>query len=106
MISRAPHGNQAYANDSMEVWSYMVNITRAHDCWTYVKPAQCTNYGRCAFLLMWNYFLGTNNVDNMASEAEAKLGLVRFTGERKKRTWEKYVQIHAEQQSLLNCLTD
>jgi hypothetical protein len=31
MIARATHGNQAYANDSMEVWSYMANITRAHD---------------------------------------------------------------------------
>jgi hypothetical protein len=35
MIARAPHGNQAYVNDSMKVWSYMVNITQAHDCWTY-----------------------------------------------------------------------
>jgi hypothetical protein len=31
IIARAPHGNQSYANDSMEVWSYMANITRAHD---------------------------------------------------------------------------
>jgi hypothetical protein len=74
MIARAPHGNQAYANDSMEVCSYMANITRAHDCWTYVKPAQCTKDGRRTFLLLWNHFLGPNNVDNMASEAEAKLG--------------------------------
>jgi hypothetical protein len=42
MIVCAPHGNQAYENDSMEVWSYMANITRAHDCWTYVK--QRTTY--------------------------------------------------------------
>jgi hypothetical protein len=69
MISHAPHGNQAYENDSMEVWSYMANITRAHDCWTYVKPAQRTKDGRCAFLLLWNHFLGPTNVDNMASEA-------------------------------------
>jgi hypothetical protein len=27
MIARAPRGNQAYANESMEVWSYMANIT-------------------------------------------------------------------------------
>jgi hypothetical protein len=52
MIARAPHGNQAYANDSMEVWSYMTNVTRAHDCWTYVKPAQHTKYGRSTFLLI------------------------------------------------------
>jgi hypothetical protein len=66
MIACAPHGNQAYANDSMEVWSYMVNITRAHECWTYVKPSQRTKDGRRAFLLLWNHFLGPNNVDNMA----------------------------------------
>jgi hypothetical protein len=106
MIARAPHGNQAYANDSMEVCSYMANITRAHDCWTYVKPAQSTKYGRCTFLLLWNYFLGPNNIDNMASEAEAKIGSVSYTGERKKWTWEKYVQIHAQQHAVLNGLTD
>jgi hypothetical protein len=87
MIARAPHGNQAYANDSMEVRSYMANITLAHECWTYVKPAQHTKDGRRAFLLLWNHFLGPNNVDKMASEAEAKLGSVCHTGERKKWTW-------------------
>jgi hypothetical protein len=76
MIARSPHGNQAYANDSMEVWSYMANITQAHDCWTY---AQCTKDRRRAFLLLWNHFLGPNNVDNMDSEAEAKLGSVSYT---------------------------
>jgi hypothetical protein len=86
MIARAPHGNQAYANDSMEVWSYMANITQAHDCWTYGKPAQRTNDGRRAFLLLWDHFLGPNNVDNMASESEAKLESVSYTGERKKWT--------------------
>jgi hypothetical protein len=31
MIACAPHGNQAHTNYSTEVWSYMANITRAHD---------------------------------------------------------------------------
>jgi hypothetical protein len=84
----------------------MANITRAHDCWTYVKPAQRTKYGRHAFLLLWNHFLGPNNIDNMASDAEAKLGSVSYTGERKKWTWEKYVHIHAGQHAVLNGLTD
>jgi hypothetical protein len=91
MIARAPHGNQAYTNGSMEVWSYMANITRAHEWWTYVKPAQCTKDRRRAFLLLWNHFLRPNNVDNMASDAEAKLGLVSYNGEKKKWTWEKYI---------------
>jgi hypothetical protein len=80
MIVRAPHGNQEYSNDSMEVWSYMENITRAHDCWTYVKPAQRTKDGGRALRLIWNHFLGPKNVDNMASEAEANLGSVSYTG--------------------------
>jgi hypothetical protein len=42
----------------------------------------------------------------MASEAEAKLGSFSYTGERKKWTWEKYVQIHAEQHAVLNGLTE
>jgi hypothetical protein len=80
IIARAPHGKQAYVNDSIEVWSYMANITRAHDCWTYANPAQRTNDGRRAFLMLWDHFLGPNNVDNMASEAEANLGSVSYTG--------------------------
>jgi hypothetical protein len=31
MIARAPHENQAYVNEYMDVWTYMANITRAHD---------------------------------------------------------------------------
>jgi hypothetical protein len=42
----------------------------------------------------------------MSSEAEAKLGSVSYNGERKKWTWEKYVQIHAEQHAVLNGLTN
>jgi hypothetical protein len=67
MIACTPHENQAYANESMEVWSYMVNITRSHDFCTYVKPAQRTKDGRCAFLLLWDHFIGPKSVDNMAS---------------------------------------
>jgi hypothetical protein len=90
----------------MEVWSYMANITRAHDCWTYVKPAQRTKDGRRTFLLIWNHFLRRKNVDNMASEAEAKLGSVSYTGERKKWTWEKYVHNHSEKHAVFNGLTN
>jgi hypothetical protein len=74
MIALSSHGNQAYANDSMEVWSYIANITRDHDCWSYVKTSQRTKDWRRAFLLLCNHFLGPNSIDNMESEAEAKLG--------------------------------
>jgi hypothetical protein len=106
MIAHTLNGNQAYANESIEVWSYMANVTRAHDCWTYAKSEQGSKDGRLAFLLLWDHFLGPNNFDNMASEAESKLGSVSYTGERKKWTWEKYIHTHAEQHAVLNGLTD
>jgi hypothetical protein len=58
MIAHAPHGNQAYTNESMQVSSYMSNITQAHDCWTCDNLAQRTKDGRCALLLMWDHFIG------------------------------------------------
>jgi hypothetical protein len=105
MIARAPHANQAYANDSVEVWSYMANITRAHDCWTYVKPAQRTKYGRRAFCY------GITSLDPttlITWYQKQKLSLDRSVIMSKERSGpgKKYVQIHAEQYAVLNGLTD
>jgi hypothetical protein len=71
----------------MKVSSYMANITWARDFWTYVKPAQHTKDERRAFLMLWDHFLGVNNDDNMALEAESKILSVSYTDERKEGTW-------------------
>jgi hypothetical protein len=46
----------------------------------------------------------TNNVGNMASEADTKLTSTLYNGEKKRVTWETYVRIHTEHHSVLNGL--
>ena len=70
MIARAPHLNahdvpeDTFVTDRQRVWDLIAGITREHECWTHVRPAQRTRDGRMAFRRLWDHFLGPNNVDN------------------------------------------
>jgi hypothetical protein len=57
-------------------------------------------------MLLFDHFLGPNNVGNMASAADTKLTGGLYNGETKRFTWETYVRIHTEQHSVLNGLKD
>jgi hypothetical protein len=57
-------------------------------------------------MLLFDHFLGPNNVENMASATETKLTGTLYNGEKKRFTWETYVKIHTEQHSVLNGLKD
>jgi hypothetical protein len=71
-----------------------------------MKPALRTRNGRDAYMLLFDHFLGPNNVGNMVSEAETKLTSTLYNGGKKRFTWETYVRIHNEQHSVLNGLKD
>ncbi|KAI2513671.1 hypothetical protein MHU86_811 [Fragilaria crotonensis] len=83
MIARAPHftlgddnvrvPDPVYLANREKVWDIISKITRDHSSWTYVKPAQRARDGRMAFHGLYQHFLGPNNVDNMAAQAEDKL---------------------------------
>jgi hypothetical protein len=83
----------------------MSNICGKHSCFVYIKPALRTRNGRDAYMLLFDHFLGPNNVGNMASAAETKITGTLYNGEKKRFTWETYVRIHTEQHSVLNGLT-
>jgi hypothetical protein len=82
MIARAPHfrisatgvrnPDPTFLVNRQKVWEIIAHITRENSCWTYVKDAQRTRDGRKAYLLLWTHYLGPNNVDNMATQAEQK----------------------------------
>jgi hypothetical protein len=55
-------------------------------------------------MLLFDHFLGPNNVGNMASEAETKLTGTLYNSEKKRFTLETYVRIHTEQHTVLNGL--
>jgi hypothetical protein len=102
MTARAPHTGWPFVNDRRKVWDSMSNICGKHYCFVYIKPALRTRNGRDACMLLFDHFLGPNNVGNMASEAETKFTSTLYNGEKKRFTWENYVSIHNEQHSVLN----
>ena len=117
MIARAPHtdaepgeagGDPAptFTVDNMQVFEMIASIARDHDCWTYVKPAQRRRDGRRAFLALWDHYLGPNNVDNMASNAERKLASTTYAGEKKRWNFEKYVKAHMDQHQIIESLVE
>jgi hypothetical protein len=106
MTAIAPHTGRPFVNDRCKVWDIMSNICGKHFCFVYIKPALRTRNGRDAYMLLFDNFLGPNNVGNMASEAETKLTSTLYNGEKKRFTCETYVRIHTEQHSVLNGLND
>jgi hypothetical protein len=106
MTARAPRTGRSFVNDRRKVWDIMSNICGKHSSFFYIKPALRTRNGRDAYMLLFDQFLGPNNVGNMASEAETKLTSTLYNGEKRSVTWETYVRIHNEQHSVLNGLKD
>jgi hypothetical protein len=104
MTARAPHTGRPFVNDRRKVWDIISNTCGKHSCFVYIKPALRTRNGRDMYMLLFDHFLGPNNVGNMASEAEAKLTSTLYNGERKRFTWETYVRIHTEQHPVINGL--
>jgi hypothetical protein len=106
MTTIAPHMVRPFMNDRRKVWDIMSNICCKHSCFVYIKPALSTRNGRDAYMLLFDHFLGPNNVGNMSSEAETKLTSTLYNGITKRFTWETKVRIHTEQHSVLNGLKD
>jgi hypothetical protein len=106
MMARAPHTGRPFVNGRRKVWDIMSNICGKHSCFVYIKPALRTRNGRDAYMLLFDHFIGPNNVGNMVSEAENKLTSTLYNGEKKRFTWETYVSIHTEQHTVLNGLKD
>ncbi|KAI2510528.1 Reverse transcriptase (RNA-dependent DNA polymerase) [Fragilaria crotonensis] len=116
MIARAPHytlnaanmriSDPTYLVNREKVWDIISKITREHSCWTYVKPAQRTRDGRMAFLSLYQHFLGPNNVDNMATLAEDKLKNTVYNGEQRRWDFERYVNVHKQQHSIMEGLIE
>jgi hypothetical protein len=97
MTARAPHMGRSIVDDRHKVSDIMSNIFGKHSCFVYIKPALRTRNGRDAYMLLFDHFLGPNNVGNMAIASKTKLTGTLYNGEKKRFTWETYVRIHMEQ---------
>jgi hypothetical protein len=106
MTARASHTGRPFVYDRRKAWEIISNICGKHSCFVYIKSSLSIRNGRDAYMLLFDHFLGPNNVGNMASYAETKLTSTLYNGEKKRFTWETYVRIHTEQHSVLNGLED
>ena len=106
MIHCAPHDTPTFLSDNRKVWDIISSITCEEECWTYVKLAQRSHNGCVAFFMLYNHFLGANNVNNMASESEYKLANVLYHGKKKRWSFESYVRQQVDQHSILKGLKD
>lgn len=87
----------SYLADRTLVWEKMLELTREHECWSYVRPAQRSQDGRLAYNGLRSHYLGVNNDSNMAAEAERKLATTTNISEQHRWNFEKYVKIHVNQ---------
>ena len=88
------------------MWQKLSALTRPHDCWSYVRPAQKATDGREAFIKLQSHYLGVNNANNMAAEAEFRLQHARYQGEQRRWNFEQYVKSHVDQHHILNNLRE
>jgi hypothetical protein len=94
---KSVHTGRPFVNDRRKVWDIMSNICGKYSCFVNNKPALRARNGRYAYMLLFDHFLGPNNVGNMASEAETKLTSTLYNSEK---------MIHTERHSFLNGLKD
>ena len=94
-----------FLTDRQTVWDKISDLTREHECWTYVKPAQRARDGRQGFTLLFDHYLGQNSTANQASLAEMKLKNSSYQGERRRWNFERFVRMQVEQHEILNSLT-
>ena len=86
------------------IFDKLAEICYTHSCWTYIKPFLRRHDGQSAFLALVNHFLGPNNIENMAAQAEQKLMNTTYCGETRRWNFERYITVHQEQHTILEGL--
>jgi hypothetical protein len=106
MIARGPRSGSTYQLENRKVWEIMKNICGSNPCYINIKGMAKAKDGTEEFHLLFDHYLGANNVGNLVTAAEDRLKYTRYSGDKHNFDFEKYVRIHTEQNSVLNGLMD
>ncbi len=90
--------------DRTRVFELLSSILCETDAWTVIKPFRIKRDGRGAWLMLWDHYLGENNVDHMAMEAEKALTTCTYKGESRNWNFEKYSISHLKNHGILEGL--
>ena len=94
----------SYVKDRSHVWDLLVAIFSATETWTVIKTFKAKRNGCGAWLALWSYYLGPNNLDHMASEAEKSLASVHYNGESRNFTFNKFTMHMLKQHNIIKGL--
>ena len=92
--------NNCLCFDKLALWA------RDHACWTYIKPFAKSRDGRKAWMALFNHYLGPNNVQHQAAQAEKTLRAITYVKDTRNWTFETYVTKMVEQHVILEGLTE
>ena len=92
--------NNCLCFDKLATWA------REYPCWTYIKPFAKARDGRKAWMALYNHYLGPNNVQNQASQAEKMLHALNYVKETCNFTFETYITKTVEQHVILEGLRE
>ena len=95
-----------FVTDNKMLFDKLAELTREHECWTYIKPDARARNGRVAYMALKNHYLGPNNIGNMAATAEYKLVNATYRGEGRLWDFERYATLHKEQHTVLEGLKE
>ena len=97
---------EEFLSDRKRVWDLLSSFMDSTDAVTVIKPHKIKCDGRGAFLAIWNHYLGQNNVDHMANEAEKTLSSFRYHAEGRTFNFEKLVLMHLKAHIILEGLVE
>ena len=67
-----------FISNQKKVWDLICSLLDLTDAVTVIKPNKAKCDGLGALLAVWDHYLGPNNVDHMANEAEKTLSSSRY----------------------------
>jgi hypothetical protein len=85
-----------YHEDNKKLWLILADIFRNTHSYPFMKGFARAKDGRGAYNALFQHYLGPNNTMNLASKAEADMSKLRYTGESKRFTFEKYITGHKD----------
>ena len=95
-----------FITDRALIWDKIVIIFQGSDEWTYLKPAEKHCDLIMGYNLIYNHYLGSSNIDQMASGAEKKLVQSTYIREKRICTFEKNDILHKEKHNILESLKE
>jgi hypothetical protein len=97
---------EEFISNRKKVWELLYSLLDLTDAVTVIKPFKAKCDGRGAFLAVWDHYLGPNNVDHMANEAEKTLSSSRYHTEGRTFNFEKLVLMHLKAHIILEGLVE